>query len=53
MWLTRDWFFVLRGMVGIVAFGIIAWKLQALGGEEQQQLASLLHTKLPARFRKN
>ncbi len=52
MWLTRDWFFVLRGAVGMAAFGIVAWKLQALGDEEQQQLASLLRSKLPARFRK-
>ena len=53
MWLTRDWFFVLRGAIGMIAFSAVAWKLQALGQEEQEQLASIARSKIPARFRKN
>ena len=52
MWLTRDWFFVFRGALGMIAFSAVAWKLQALGQEEQEQMASILRNKIPARFRR-
>ena len=51
MWLTRDWFFGFRGALGLIAFSAVAWKLRALGQEEQAQMASIVRSKIPARFR--
>ena len=52
MWATRGLFFALTALLGLAAFGAVAWKLEALGVEEQRKIAELLQNKLPARFRK-
>ena len=41
MWLTRSLFFVLTALIGIGVFGVLIWKMEALGRDEQQQIGAL------------
>ena len=52
MWAARGLFFALTAIFGLATFGAVAWKLEALGVEEQRKIAELIQNKLPARFRK-
>lgn len=42
MWLARNLFFVIEGALGMIVFGVMAWKLQVLGQEDQQKLVAML-----------
>ncbi len=47
MWVTPDLFFVLRGALGMLVFGVLAWGFKVLGEEDQQKLAEIVMKRLP------
>ena len=46
MWLTRGLFFPITGALGLLTFGWLAWRLEALGRDDQQKLGALVARKL-------